>query len=413
MRFCTLPSILLVALLSACTAAAQTWTYQGNSSCFHNGDNKQCFENGTLQRYATSTEQFEAGYRTGQELGQGIGLLIQAWMAHRRQLNLEREDIRGQITAYYHATYDLDDEISGYEEAMISAYNRLQSLDPPRRSMYEEAERSAETLVAHLGHMRPMTEKNLPGILAAKDVKFLQSNLELSQRFYNQAVEASKKEYVFSQLISAYAGSLESSQSASRFLVVTPLPASTVSSAPPTPAPTSANAESTPSSERIATIRGQAASGNAKAQVALGSMYFSGQGVPQDYTQAAVWYRKAAEQGDADAQFNLGQLCNNGRGVPQDQAQAAAWYLKAAEQGVAQAQENIGVLYAQGQGVPQDYAEAYFWLDIAAAGNLDSADAKGAIQNRNHAASYLTPPDLSREQERARKWFEDHPAKPQ
>ena len=197
------------------------------------------------------------------------------------------------------------------------------------------------------------------------------------------------------------------------FVLVTPLPSSTVSSAPPTPAPTSANAESTPSSERIATIRGQAASGNAKAQVALGSMYFSGQGVPQDYTQAAVWYRKAAEQGDADAQFNLGQLCSNGQGVSQDHAQAAAWYLKAAEQGVAQAQDNLGVLYAQGQGVPQDYAEAYFWLDIAAAGNLDSADAKGAIQNRNRAASYLTPADLSREQERARKWFEDHPAKPQ
>jgi hypothetical protein len=29
------------------------------------------------------------------------------------------------------------------------------------------------------------------------------------------------------------------------------------------------------------------------------------------------------------------------------------------------------------------------------------------------AASHLTPADLAREQARARKWFEDHPAKPQ
>ena len=31
----------------------------------------------------------------------------------------------------------------------------------------------------------------------------------------------------------------------------------------------------------------------------LGTMYYNGQGVPQDYAQAAYWYRKAADQGDA------------------------------------------------------------------------------------------------------------------
>ena len=45
-------------------------------------------------------------------------------------------------------------------------------------------------------------------------------------------------------------------------------------------------------------------------------MYRQGHGVPQDYAQAAVWYRKAAEQGDAGAQFNLGTMCYSGRGVP-------------------------------------------------------------------------------------------------
>ena len=36
--------------------------------------------------------------------------------------------------------------------------------------------------------------------------------------------------------------------------------------------------------------------------------YAHGQGVQQDYTQAAFWYRQAAEQGDADAQNSLSAI---------------------------------------------------------------------------------------------------------
>jgi TPR repeat protein len=41
----------------------------------------------------------------------------------------------------------------------------------------------------------------------------------------------------------------------------------------------------------------------------------NGLGVPQDYTEATKWYRKAAEQGDAKAQYNLGYMYNDGCGV--------------------------------------------------------------------------------------------------
>ena len=100
--------------------------------------------------------------------------------------------------------------------------------------------------------------------------------------------------------------------------------------------------------------------------------------------------------------------------------QAAVWYRKAAEQGDAGAQ-GLGILYDEGQGVPQgagalgkpDYAESYFWLDLAAAGEPKNSHAKGVAKDRDEAASHLTPADLSREQERARKWFEAHQAKPQ
>jgi TPR repeat protein len=162
--------------------------------------------------------------------------------------------------------------------------------------------------------------------------------------------------------------------------------------------------------------RKSAEQGVAEAQYELGGLYFDGQGVPQDYSQAAVWYRKAAEQNDAMmAQYKLGLLYFEGQGVPQDYTQAAAWWRKSAEQGDLQAQWSLGLLYLDGQGVPQDYAEAYFWLDLAAARvpvALLPERAKQIAKNRDEAASHLTPPDLSREQERARKWFEAHQEKP-
>jgi hypothetical protein len=51
----------------------------------------------------------------------------------------------------------------------------------------------------------------------------------------------------------------------------------------------------------VAAFKQQAASSNAAAQCGLGFLYDKGDGVPQDYTQAAAWYRKSAEQGDAEA----------------------------------------------------------------------------------------------------------------
>jgi TPR repeat protein len=157
-------------------------------------------------------------------------------------------------------------------------------------------------------------------------------------------------------------------------------------------------------------FRKAAEQGDAHAQFCLGALYSFGQGVPQDYAQAAVWYRKAAEQGDAGAQGNLGALYMSGQGVPQDYAQGVAWNRKAAEQGDADAQLRLGATYIIGQGVPQSYEEAYFWFDLAASGKITLTNEDGA-KSRDDAASHLTPAVLARVQERARKWFEAHAAK--
>ena len=95
-------------------------------------------------------------------------------------------------------------------------------------------------------------------------------------------------------------------------------------------------------------------------------MYRSGQGVPQNNSEAACWYQKAAEQGDSDAQKNLGDLYRRGEGVRQDAQEAVSWYQKAATQGHSRAQLNLGVMYSNGWGVERDCHKAAVWFRKAA-----------------------------------------------
>lgn len=118
-----------------------------------------------------------------------------------------------------------------------------------------------------------------------------------------------------------------------------------------------------------------------------------------------------AKAGDAEAEYKLGYDYFLGRGVPVDYVQAAIWWRKSAEQGYPQAQNNLGVLYNSGKGVPQSYAEAYFWQNLAAArasGSLQTQFAK----NRDESASKLWFIARLKVQQRAAKWAAEHPVQP-
>ena len=132
------------------------------------------------------------------------------------------------------------------------------------------------------------------------------------------------------------------------------------------PGRTPASSEETISAVDLQQLKMLAAQGNPSAQNRLGQLYFSGQGVPQDYTMARGWYEKAAAQGNAWSKNQLGQLSADGLGVQQDYKKARQWWEQAAAQGIAQAQYNLGQLYANGRGVPQDYAMARGWYEKAA-----------------------------------------------
>ena len=152
-------------------------------------------------------------------------------------------------------------------------------------------------------------------------------------------------------------------------------------------------------------LRPLAEQGNAAAQTALGVIYEHGQGVPQDFVQAVIWYNEGAYQGDPDAQSNLGAMYANGWGVPQDYAQAVVWYRQAGERGNAGAQRNLGLMYEHGQGVPQDYVSAHMWLNLAAASRAtDPAVRDQAAKERDMLAAKMTPAQIAEAQRLANEW---------
>lgn len=65
--------------------------------------------------------------------------------------------------------------------------------------------------------------------------------------------------------------------------------------------------------------------GDPRAQYNRGTEYWYGSGVPQDYVEAAKWFRKAAERGFAEAQYRLAQMMAIGQGIRQDDTEAANW----------------------------------------------------------------------------------------
>ncbi len=122
----------------------------------------------------------------------------------------------------------------------------------------------------------------------------------------------------------------------------------------------------TPGVPTMHELRTRAASGDVAAQMSVASMYFKGEEVGQDFTEAAKWFLLAARKGDAQAQYNIGMMYASGRGVPQDSVKAVYWYRAAAKHGLSLAQLNLGVAYATGQGLAQDEFEAVKWFTLAA-----------------------------------------------
>jgi TPR repeat protein len=122
-----------------------------------------------------------------------------------------------------------------------------------------------------------------------------------------------------------------------------------------------------------------------------------------DKQEALKWYKRAAEGDQPDVEAELGRHYESGDGVEQDYIQAAYWFRKAAEHvpnlgGAGQGRNNLGNLYVEGHGVPKDYVQAYMWLSLA-----------GSDHSTEYLQREMTPSQMLRAQSLANEWIKQHP----
>ena len=123
----------------------------------------------------------------------------------------------------------------------------------------------------------------------------------------------------------------------------------------------------------------------------------------QRFSVAAREFIPLAHGGNARAQAYLGHMFQYGRGVPQNYTEAAYWYRRAAEQGNDAAQYSLGLLYDKGFGVREDYVEASKWLNLAAAVAPPAAREYRA-RLRDAVTTKLTRGQLAEARRRALEW---------
>ncbi|MGA6993754.1 MAG: tetratricopeptide repeat protein [Candidatus Deferrimicrobiaceae bacterium] len=124
-----------------------------------------------------------------------------------------------------------------------------------------------------------------------------------------------------------------------------------------------------------------------------------------DYEKAYRIIKPLAEQGDAHAQCILATMYFNGQGFPQDYTGAAKWFRRAAGQGHAEAQHNLGLLYKVGRGGPQDHILAHMWFNLAASQLHVPAEAREVVvKERDIVASKMTPEQIAEANQLAWEW---------
>jgi hypothetical protein len=123
----------------------------------------------------------------------------------------------------------------------------------------------------------------------------------------------------------------------------------------------------------------------------------------RDQVSASRTIIRHAELGEPAAQSYLGFMFETGRGVPQNYTEAAIWYRRAAEQGDSLAQYALGLLYDKGHGVPRDIVEASKWLNLAtAAAPAGAWEARARI--RDAVTTKMTRGEIARARLRALEW---------
>jgi TPR repeat protein len=143
---------------------------------------------------------------------------------------------------------------------------------------------------------------------------------------------------------------------------------------------------STKSSDPSSRVLQAARSGDANAQLELGTAYATGRGVPEDPVAAYTWLTLAFANGNTQAQSLISKLTRR---------------VDSAE--IAQIRWNLGEMYADGIGVPRDNVTAYMWHLLA---ELSGETRSRAARERLRRS--LTADQKSEAQARASDWLRKH-----
>ncbi len=118
----------------------------------------------------------------------------------------------------------------------------------------------------------------------------------------------------------------------------------------------------------------------AEEQFLMGLKFAEGQGMTQDYEQAAHWYAQAAEQNHGLAQLKLAMLYGQGQGVARDQQKYLLWLTRSAKLGNAVAQYRLGVQQhlacraGRTAAASEARVEALKWVQLSAAQGCRGAE---------------------------------------
>lgn len=113
--------------------------------------------------------------------------------------------------------------------------------------------------------------------------------------------------------------------------------------------------------------------GDPKSMFALGTYYYFGEGVDQNFVKAKSLFESAAEKDEAEANTMLGLMYQKGEGVSADLSRAKVHYTKAANACDATAQNLLAQILYYGEAGPAEKSEALAWLYLAAPHNSEAA----------------------------------------
>lgn len=161
--FLIFPLVLAVALARS---QAQTWSYHGTSICYDSGGgSSQCYASGTIQRYATNQEQFDAQFKAGWAAGEGVGnlanALISKWAEHRRIVEQERNDLRAQLQSFGNANDELMGDLIDQMETLSVFWPKLAKYIPTISADADKTVEQYRKIAGDFTEQRAESKKNL------------------------------------------------------------------------------------------------------------------------------------------------------------------------------------------------------------------------------------------------------------